>query len=158
MLTEKTISILKENGWTSERVYPVEKIRSNLAKNGFVLHKFAEDFLNKFGGLFVKIKDKEGFPDDFFQFISEEKTLFHETDIDDIDDYGQSLGVKLCPLGRADRDNVNIAISENGLFFAYINPYISLVGRSTDEALNNLCDKKIIGEKAIYTGEPLNLS
>jgi hypothetical protein len=155
--SDKTLAILHEAGWTEERRVPVDALRERLAAAGFAPHPAALDFLSRFEGLSVNhpsTRYEDGKNTCHFKL----DRIIGLVDVDDIDDFGASVGTRLCPVGEINRRNSIVAIGEDGRVFSYYSPFISLEVPTVDEAIEHFLNEgKAIATRA-YDGQPLSFA
>ncbi len=53
MLTEQSINILKANGWSEDRSIDIDEYRRKLKEKEFKWNKYCEEFVKKYGGLYI---------------------------------------------------------------------------------------------------------
>lgn len=149
MLEPITKEILLENGWYPGYSYDVTQAKANLIDNGFQPHEAALEFLKKYGGLVVVVPSKAtGKPREECRFDIE--NIANNIDIEDIIDYGAAVGRTLCPIGLAGNAHSIVTIGEDGWVFSYFSPFISLNGRSIDEAMDAMCQRKRPLKRGVY--------
>ena len=155
--SDDILAILREAGWTEERRVPADALRARLAAAGFVPHPAALDFLSRFEGLaFTHPSHKYEDGKNTCHFDLDR--IIGQVDVDDIDDFGASVGTRLCPVGEINRGKSIVAIGEDGRVFSYYSPFIALQTRTVDEAIPHfLSEGKAIATRA-YDGNPLLFS
>lgn len=152
--TEKTITILRANGWSENRLLPTKEYEKKLIAAGYKPHTAALEFLSKFEGLTVSFESSK-YDDKINNCHFDLDKSIAVADIDDIEDFGACIGAALCPIGEMNRKNSIVAIAEDGRVFGYYSPYISLLGNNYFDAINIICSEEKPICTLLYTGAKL---
>lgn len=132
--SEETDRILRAAGWYPGRNVDTSRWFDLLADDGFSLHRAGRSFLARFGGLSVDVRGPG---------ISRARTPFELDPIlclgesDRFQDWGETLGIQLTPIGELDRGRYFLAIDANGLVYI-VADWIGRLGPES-EAFERLC-------------------
>lgn len=148
------MSVLRDGGWTSHRRVSKEKFIRLLNEAEIAPNDAALQFLEKFGDLRFTFASRKISEKNQFHFDLEEAldSCFKR----DIQDYGESIGTALCPVGELNRGNSMIAIASDGKVYSYFSPFISLEGMNYVDAIERFCNEDKPLKTLIYEGQPLD--
>jgi hypothetical protein len=153
VFSEKSMQILRDGGWTEDRLLPADSFIEKLTKAGYTPHPAALEVLQQFGGLEFSHEDLEGYR---WRFHFDIDRTISICDIEDIEDYGNCIGTILCPVGEFDNGHFLVAVSEDGRVFSYFNPFICLDGVNYIEAIERYCMRPgTTIKRLVYDGNPL---
>lgn len=136
ILRHEVILLLNNHDWKGAALVDLNSMVKTLEDAGFRVHEAARNFLKKYGGLkiaFVSLKyDGEH---DEVHFIAERTAAI--CDLDDIIDFGNAIGVALCPVGEINRRHSIVAIADDGRVFSFFSPFVTLQAFNFEDAMNN---------------------
>ncbi len=157
MFTENTKNILKVGGWSEARKFPISEIQKKYQEKNLALHSAALNFLENFANLEFQYKsNKYNDEIDEFHFMLDRTVLI--ADPEDIMDFSDCIGVKLCPIGEMDRGNSVVTMAEDGRIFTYYSPFITLYSLNYFDAINEFCSEGRSIKTLPYTGEKLDFT
>lgn len=150
----QTLAVLRHAQWNEERRVPPNVLRDRLAAAGFFAHPAALAFLTRFEGLsFIHPSRKYEDGKNTCHFSLDR--VIGLVDVADIDDYGISVGTRLCPVGEINRGNSIVAIGEDGRVFSYFSPFIAWETRTVEEAIEHFLTERPPIAVRRYDGHPL---
>ncbi len=157
IFSENTKIILNAGGWSEGRKFPIAEIQRKFQEKNLALHSAALNFLENFADLKFRYNSKkydDGVND--FHFILD-RTLGVAAP-EDIMDFSDCIGVKLCPIGEMNRRNSIVTMAEDGRIFTFYSPFITLHALNYFDAINNICLEKSSIKTLPYTGEKLDFT
>ncbi len=135
--TEKTKKSLLESGWFENKQFDTSKYFEYLFKNDFIIHETVKTFLNSFGGLIICF-DRDGEQDDIEFEVFKAIDDFHPNWLKK--HYPKRTNTILCPIGVAYRGYMVVSMDEYGQVFAGLDDTLIRLGKSGEEAINNVCN------------------
>jgi hypothetical protein len=146
--------VLTDGGWSAQRKLSKDKFIRLLKDAEIAPNDAALQFLEKFGDLHLTFASGKKSGTNQFHFELEEAldSCFKR----DIQDYGDSIGTPLCPVGELNRGNSIIAIASDGRVYSYFSPFISLEGMDYVDAIERFCTEDKPIKTLIYQGQPLD--
>lgn len=155
--SEKATTILTACGWSESRKYPTSEIYKKFKEKNLTLHDAALNFLENFADLKFKFKSNK-YNDGINEFHFMLDATTGVADPEDIIDFSECIGEKLCPIGEMNRGNSIITMAESGKIFTYYSPFISLNALNYFDAINGFCCEKHSIKTLPYTGEKLDFT
>ena len=130
MLTEQSIRILKTNGWSEDRHIDIDEYKKAIREKGFKYNQYFEEFIRKYGGLYVVFKRsdvRKMFKEKTEEELKEiEKVTFHFDVLELINnDYSVEVykeiakdnNKNLIPIGVADNAYIDLFMDEKGIIY-----------------------------------------
>lgn len=154
IFSQHTLAILKAGGWSESRTMDGDIYASKLKERGFIPHEAALTFLRKFGELEFSFPSKKYRNCNNDCHFNIDKVL-GVCDIEDINDFGNCIGTKLCPVGEIEKRNAIVAVAEDGRVFAYYSPFITLIANNYFDAFGVFFEEKSEIKTLPYTGDAL---
>jgi len=154
--SERATHILHDGGWTPQRKLSRDKFVHLLKEAEIAPNEAALQFLEMFGDLHFIFASRKTAGTNQFHFDLEETldSCFKR----DIQDYGNSIGTTLCPVGELNQGNSMIAIAADGKVYSYFSPFISLEGMNYADAIERFCHEEKPIKTLVYQGQPLDFS
>lgn len=135
-LTEKTLQILSDAGWTPVYTSDSKKFEELLVERGFTVYPAARSILEKFGGLEFSYPVNDYIESFHFE---PQRALGDVYECEDFEEFEERVGEKLVVIGEACRGNMIMFISESGKVFGKTGYYLEKFGEDIYEALDTLC-------------------
>ena len=140
-MTNYTLELLKEAGWTSTRDIDIDIYINALEEDDYEINSLVFDFLKNYGGLKVSHPDTM-VPSrmDEFHFDAKEATesYFYET----VEEYMLRVKEKLVVVGECRSGHMVILLSHSGKMYAGYDSELMKLGDNIDAALVALCEGK----------------
>jgi len=134
-LTETTFSVLRRAGWTPERRADTAHWERLIASSGQVCPPRLLEFLARFGGLTLQIRDPLGRLD---HVVLDPTVGFERIPSDELPEWKDDAGRQvLIPIGEAFSAHTTLVATEGDEVLG-IYDHVMVIGRSFEEALNNL--------------------
>lgn len=143
-ISSRALSFLSRVGWNEFRIVDTRAYEKANEKAGFYANKQAVRFLSSFGGLRLDFPHAQA-PDlsDSFHFDAE--TAASEIDPLALSEYEERLGKRLTVIGQAHSAHMTLCMDNEGGVYGGYEDYLARLGDTGVEAINNLCDGRVVG-------------
>ncbi|MFF2484302.1 SUKH-3 domain-containing protein [Paenibacillus sp. NPDC058071] len=138
-LSKKTISILEQSGWTTDRKIDISSKVNYLEDKGYIVFDCVKEALEQFSGMTCCYEYNGNLED----FRIEPEEGLGDLERKHYKRYEVIIGAELVVIGTAFRDNAVMFMSKTGEVYGVRDDYyIWEFGRDIYEALNHLCEGK----------------
>jgi hypothetical protein len=143
-LSAESVEALSASGWKPGRRVAVDKWRTDLESEGFVMHKAAEDFLSEFGGLFVDVR---GPGLEYARVPFELDPMLCSGEQDRFAGWGRKLGKSFFPIGELDYGHFFLAIDAEGVIYLIVDVVerLSVNEKGLDMLIRGIAAERLSG-------------
>ncbi|MNO65460.1 hypothetical protein D3C76_562180 [compost metagenome] len=139
-LSDKTIQILLQAGWSQNRKIDLSNTVEFLEKMGYQVFDTVINVLRLFGGIEYKFKHPDGSLETFH--FSPEEAVGDYYEKEDFDEFEVRVKEALVVVGEAYRGNLILFVSKSGKVFGKNGYSLYKFGDDIYEALDTLCSFK----------------
>lgn len=145
---ESTIKLLRAAGWRPGRTIAVDAFERALAREGHPMPPIVGEFLGQFGKLKITVRPGPRYTRDQLRLnpcLAMEITSAHVWGR-----YSARIGAVVCPIGAYNYLHDMLMMTADGRVYGGYDQYLDLVGRSGEEAIDNI----LRGEEMWYEQIP----
>lgn len=135
--SDRAYSVLAAAGWSPERAIDISDQVAALEGDGYTVFDSVRAFLARFGRMvleYAHYKDPTRPDRATLDAVEAAAGVFPET----VSSWSAALGQGVCPIGQAFSDHMTLVMAADGSVYAGYDDTLVRVGRSGEEAIENL--------------------